>query len=65
MNQHSLNLLGVGHPQIDVVCKVTKEFGLSSKLTGAGGGGCVLTLLPQGVKVFIILFILTYMGMKR
>eukprot|EP00897_Mesotaenium_endlicherianum_P003103 jgi/Mesen1/2820/ME000172S01966 len=49
MNQGLLAALGVSHLAIDSVCAGSAAFGLSSKLTGAGGGGCVLTLLPPGV----------------
>ncbi|KAM9823314.1 mevalonate kinase [Syngnathus typhle] len=45
MNQHHLNVMGVGHPALDTVCRVTLARGLHSKLTGAGGGGCAITLL--------------------
>jgi mevalonate kinase len=37
--------LGVGHPAIDKVVQVASKYGLSSKLTGAGGGGCVITYI--------------------
>lgn len=40
--------LGVGHQALDQVCLLGKRFGLMSKLTGAGGGGCAITLLPSG-----------------
>ncbi|NXM67093.1 KIME kinase, partial [Serilophus lunatus] len=46
INQHHLNVLGVGHPSLDRLCQVTASHGLHSKLTGAGGGGCGITLLP-------------------
>lgn len=46
MSQGLLDAIGVGHPAISAVCRVTASHGLQSKLTGAGGGGCVLTLLP-------------------
>ncbi|KFW83328.1 Mevalonate kinase, partial [Manacus vitellinus] len=46
INQHHLNVLGVGHPSLDRLCQVTASHGLHSKLTGAGGGGCAITLLP-------------------
>ncbi|XP_062822626.1 mevalonate kinase-like [Anolis carolinensis] len=49
MNQGHLNALGVGHSTLDAVCRVTAGLGLHSKLTGAGGGGCALTLLPPDV----------------
>lgn len=47
-NQHLLNALGVGHPTIDRVCQLAASLGLHSKLTGGGGGGCVIALLPSG-----------------
>jgi mevalonate kinase len=46
MNQKLLELMGVSHPALETVCNISKHFGASSKLTGAGGGGCALTLLP-------------------
>jgi len=49
-NHLLLNALGVGHPALDRVCKVTSEFGFHSKLTGAGGGGCALTLLEDNTS---------------
>ncbi|XP_066510302.1 mevalonate kinase-like [Hoplias malabaricus] len=45
INQHHLNVMGVGHPSLDTLCRVTLTRGLHSKLTGAGGGGCGITLL--------------------
>uniref|UniRef100_A0A8C0IJD4 Mevalonate kinase n=1 Tax=Chelonoidis abingdonii TaxID=106734 RepID=A0A8C0IJD4_CHEAB len=45
INQHHLNVIGVGHSSLDNVCRVTATHGLHSKLTGAGGGGCAITLL--------------------
>ncbi|XP_066465925.1 mevalonate kinase [Tiliqua scincoides] len=45
MNQHHLNVIGVGHSSLDRVCQVSASRGLHSKLTGAGGGGCAITLL--------------------
>ncbi|XP_029916486.1 mevalonate kinase [Myripristis murdjan] len=45
INQHHLNVMGVGHPTLDTLCRVTQARGLHSKLTGAGGGGCGITLL--------------------
>lgn len=40
--------MGVGHPALDTLCRVTLAKGLHSKLTGAGGGGCGITLLRPG-----------------
>lgn len=50
MNQHHLNALGVGHTSLDQLCQVTMAHGLHSKLTGAGGGGCGITLLRPGTR---------------
>uniref|UniRef100_A0A2K6US23 Mevalonate kinase n=1 Tax=Saimiri boliviensis boliviensis TaxID=39432 RepID=A0A2K6US23_SAIBB len=50
MNQHHLNALGVGHISLDQLCQVTRAHGLHSKLTGAGGGGCGITLLKPGLE---------------
>lgn len=50
MNQHHLNALGVGHASLDRLCQVTMAHGLHSKLTGAGGGGCGITLLRPGTQ---------------
>lgn len=46
-NHELLNKLGVGHKALERVCEITKKYGLHSKLTGAGGGGCALTLLKD------------------
>ncbi|XP_017916592.1 PREDICTED: mevalonate kinase isoform X2 [Capra hircus] len=50
MNQHHLNALGVGHTSLDRLCQVTTAHGLHSKLTGAGGGGCGITLLRPDLE---------------
>lgn len=46
-NHEILNALGVGHPQIERVAEICRQYGATTKLTGAGGGGCTLSLLPQ------------------
>ncbi|XP_064882599.1 mevalonate kinase isoform X3 [Oncorhynchus nerka] len=52
INQHHLNVMGVGHPALDTLCRVTLARGLHSKLTGAGGGGCGITLLrPDKIEL--------------
>ncbi|XP_075197838.1 mevalonate kinase isoform X2 [Anomaloglossus baeobatrachus] len=50
INQHHLNVIGVGHPSLDRLCQVTASHGLHSKLTGAGGGGCAITLLRPDIE---------------
>jgi mevalonate kinase len=45
-NQCLLQAMRVSHPSIERICHITKyKYGLSTKLTGAGGGGCVFTYL--------------------
>nr|QEV81809.1 Mevalonate kinase reductase [Prunella vulgaris] len=46
MTQGLLQCMGVSHASIETVIKTTLKYKLATKLTGAGGGGCVLTLLP-------------------
>lgn len=46
VNQGILNAIGVGHPALDLVVKLSTTYKLHSKLTGAGGGGCAITFLP-------------------
>jgi len=50
INQGLLNSVGVGHEKLDNVAQVTKDIGWT-KLTGAGGGGCALTLLREGATL--------------
>ncbi|XP_061585103.1 mevalonate kinase [Cololabis saira] len=54
MNQHHLNVMGVGHPALDTLCRVTLTKGLHSKLTGAGGGGCGITLLRPETDSLVV-----------
>lgn len=46
INHSLLNSCGVGHEKLDQIAAVTKRRTLSTKLTGAGGGGYTLTLIP-------------------
>jgi len=46
MNQHLLNMLGVGHSSLDTVISLANCHNLHAKLTGAGGGGCAFALIP-------------------
>lgn len=45
VNQSHLSVLGVSHPLIDQICNLCSKKNLHAKLTGAGGGGCVLCLI--------------------
>lgn len=46
INHGLLCALGVGHSQLTRVVETCRSHGLSCKLTGAGGGGCAICLLP-------------------
>lgn len=54
MNQGLLQCMGVSHASIETVLRTTLKYKLTSKLTGAGGGGCVLTLLPALLSATVI-----------
>ena len=47
INHCLLNAMGVGHESLDEVCTVSARLGFACKLTGAGGGGCAITLLDD------------------
>jgi mevalonate kinase len=44
MNQNMLKALGVSTTEIDWIVEELRSMGIASKLTGAGGGGCVIGL---------------------
>ncbi len=43
--------LGVTHPSLEEIRELTGDYGLATKLTGAGGGGCAVTLVPDGKQI--------------
>ena len=46
-NHAHLVSLGVSHPALEAVRAKASTYGLASKLTGAGGGGCAVSLIPD------------------
>lgn len=51
MNQSLLEVLGVGHPVISRMVLAARSAGAyGAKLTGAGGGGCMIALCPKTQK---------------
>lgn len=49
MNHGALVSMGVSTRELDEACHVARAAGaLGAKLTGSGGGGCVIALIPQG-----------------
>ena len=49
VNHSLLCALGVSHPSLNQISEISRKYGLHSKLTGAGGGGCAFTLIPPGM----------------
>lgn len=51
-NHAHLVTLGVSHPALESIRAKTaaKPFALATKLTGAGGGGCAVTLIPDSTS---------------
>lgn len=47
LNHLQLVQLRVGHPVLDKVRELCGHYGAATKLTGAGGGGCAISLLPD------------------
>jgi mevalonate kinase len=54
MNHALLEALGVGHPQLSRIVLVARAHGaFGAKITGAGGGGCMIALCPKHLKMRI------------
>jgi mevalonate kinase len=51
MNHALLEVLGVGHPQLAKLVLAARNAGaFGAKITGAGGGGCMVALCPKPLK---------------
>jgi mevalonate kinase len=51
MNNSLLEVLGVGHPQLSRLVLAARSAGaFGAKITGAGGGGCMIALCPKQLK---------------
>jgi mevalonate kinase len=51
MNHALLEVLGVGHPQLGRMVLAARSAGaFGAKITGAGGGGCMVALCPKPIK---------------
>ncbi|CAO1629136.1 unnamed protein product [Parajaminaea phylloscopi] len=55
-NHELLRDLGVSHPALEAVRTTLEAVSprLSTKLTGAGGGGCAVTLVPRGTDAEVV-----------
>ncbi|GMI45896.1 hypothetical protein TrCOL_g692 [Triparma columacea] len=47
--QGLLRTIGVSHPALEMVVETSRVYGVESKLTGAGGGGCAISILHKKV----------------
>jgi mevalonate kinase len=51
MNHALLEVLGVGHPQLSKIVLAARAAGaFGAKITGAGGGGCIIAVCPKQLK---------------
>ena len=51
LNGDLLCALGVSHPALGCVREISNSYKFASKLTGAGGGGCAIILLPYDFDI--------------
>ncbi|KAI9029551.1 mevalonate kinase-like protein [Phycomyces nitens] len=64
INHCLLNALGVSHTSLETVRSITGEHGLKTKLTGAGGGGCAVTILGEDTQQVTIDTVVKSLGAK-
>ena len=46
-NQKYLEEIGVSNDTLDKIIRITDKIGFGSKITGAGGGGCVVSITDE------------------
>ncbi|ORX44103.1 mevalonate kinase [Hesseltinella vesiculosa] len=54
INHSLLYALGVSHPSLEKIRHISSNYKLNTKLTGAGGGGCAVTLIPNDADQLLI-----------
>ncbi|KAJ3652017.1 hypothetical protein Zmor_018018 [Zophobas morio] len=65
LNQNLLRCLGVSHPKLDEICFVLSNNGLHGKLTGAGGGGYAICLVPPHFDKVVVKKIMEELKLKE
>ena len=51
MNHNCLVSMEVTHASLEIIKTLCSNHNLGNKLTGAGGGGCSITVLPSNTSV--------------
>lgn len=51
MNHCILRTLGVSCPEIEDIVSISSRYGFAAKLTGGGGGGCVIAIARDSNEI--------------